>query len=116
MDPEPAAYRFGVSGLPSSLPELGQSVGRYEELGFDFVAEGDHVGGLSPFSLLTAAAAVSERLRLRIYVLNAMSELRGHPVRHAALVLGTRVLGLGIVMQPGCEHFFLASAQSQSGM
>ncbi len=71
MDPEPAAYRFGVSGLPSSMPELGQTVGRYEELGFDFVAEGDHVGGLSPFSLLTAAAAVSERLRLRTYVLNA---------------------------------------------
>ncbi|MGH2886435.1 MAG: LLM class flavin-dependent oxidoreductase [Solirubrobacteraceae bacterium] len=43
---------------------------RYEELGFDFVAKGDHVGGLGPFPLLTAAAAVSERLRLRTYVLN----------------------------------------------
>jgi probable F420-dependent oxidoreductase len=64
-------YRFGVGGLPGSLPELRLAVGRYEELGFDFIAKGDHVGGLSPFLLLTAAAAVSERLRLRTYVLNA---------------------------------------------
>jgi probable F420-dependent oxidoreductase len=64
-------YRFGVGGLPSALPELRQRVCRYEELGFDFVAEGDHIGGPSPFPLLTAAAAVSERLRLRTYVLNA---------------------------------------------
>lgn len=64
-------YRFGIGGLPGSLPELRLAVRRYEELGFDFIAKGDHVGGLSPFPLLTAAAAVSERLRLRTYVLNA---------------------------------------------
>jgi probable F420-dependent oxidoreductase len=64
-------YRFGICGLPGSLPELRLAVGRYEELGFDFIAKGDHVGGLSPFSLLTAAAVASERLRLRTYVLNA---------------------------------------------
>jgi alkanesulfonate monooxygenase SsuD/methylene tetrahydromethanopterin reductase-like flavin-dependent oxidoreductase (luciferase family) len=63
-------YRFGIAGLPSSLPELRRDVHRYEALGFDFVGKGDHVGGLAPFSLLTAAAAVSERLRLRTYVLN----------------------------------------------
>jgi probable F420-dependent oxidoreductase len=39
-------------------------------LGFDFVTKGDHLGGMSPFPLLTAAAAASERLRLRTYVLN----------------------------------------------
>lgn len=65
-----SGYRFGIAGLPGSLPELQQQVCRYEELGFDFVAKGDHVGGLSPFPLLTAAAGVSERLRLRTYVLN----------------------------------------------
>lgn len=65
------AYRFGIAGLPGSLPDLRRQVRRYEDLGFDFVAKGDHVGGLSPFALLTAAAGVSERLRLRTYVLNA---------------------------------------------
>jgi probable F420-dependent oxidoreductase len=67
----PLRYRFGIAGLPASLPELRQAVQRYEEVGFDFVAKGDHIGGLSPFPLLTAAAAVSERVRLRTYVLNA---------------------------------------------
>jgi probable F420-dependent oxidoreductase len=63
-------YRFGIAGLPGSLPDLRQAVCRYEDVGFDFVAKGDHVGGASPFPLLTAASAVSERLRLRTYVLN----------------------------------------------
>lgn len=66
----PHGYRFGIAGLPTSLPELGRAVRGYEDLGFDFVAKGDHVGGGSPFPLLTAAAAVSERIRLRTYVLN----------------------------------------------
>lgn len=64
-------YRFGIGGLPSSPAELRRDVRRYEQLGFDFVAKGDHVGGLSPFPLLAAAGAASERLRLRTYVLNA---------------------------------------------
>lgn len=63
-------YRFGIGGLPGFLPELQEQVRRYEQLGFDFVAKGDHLGGLSPFALLTAAAASSERMRLRTYVLN----------------------------------------------
>lgn len=43
---------------------------RLDELGLDFVAEGDHLGSLAPFSVLAAAAAESQRLRLRTYVLN----------------------------------------------
>ncbi len=66
-----AAYRFGIGGLPIALPELREAIRRYEDAGFDFVAKGDHIGGPSPFPMLTAAAAVSERLRLRTYVLNA---------------------------------------------
>jgi probable F420-dependent oxidoreductase len=63
-------YRFGIGGLPGSPPDLRQHVRHYEMLGFDFVTKGDHLGGMSPFPLLTAAAAASERLRLRTYVLN----------------------------------------------
>lgn len=69
--PGKTVYRFGVGGLPSSLAELHHAVAHYDRLGFDFVTKGDHVGGPSPFSLLTAAAAASERLRVRTYVLNA---------------------------------------------
>ncbi len=64
------AYRFGIGGLPTELPELRQAIRRYEELGFDFLAKGDHIGSPAPFALLAVAAAVSERLRLRTYVLN----------------------------------------------
>jgi probable F420-dependent oxidoreductase len=41
-----------------------------DELGFEFVGCGDHLGRRAPFSFLTAAAAASDRLRLRTYVLN----------------------------------------------
>jgi probable F420-dependent oxidoreductase len=46
-------------------------VRRIEELGLDFVAHADHLGSPAPFASLAAAAAVTERLRLRTYVLNA---------------------------------------------
>lgn len=45
-------------------------VRRVERLGFDFVAVADHLGRHAPFATLAAAAAISERLRLRTYVLN----------------------------------------------
>ncbi len=64
-------YRFGVGELQSEPAAYRAAIRRYEELGLDFVAKGDHLGGPAPFALLTAAAAVSERLRLRTYVLNA---------------------------------------------
>lgn len=39
-------------------------------LGFDFVGVGDHLGWPGPFTVLAAVAALSDRLRLRTYVLN----------------------------------------------
>jgi probable F420-dependent oxidoreductase len=47
-----------------------QFVRRADELGYDVLAAPDHLGGLSPFAALAAAAAITERLRLRTYVLN----------------------------------------------
>jgi probable F420-dependent oxidoreductase len=65
------AYRFGISRLPSTGPELRTATRNYESAGLDFVAIGDHVaGGVSPFATLAAAAVVSENLRLRTYVVN----------------------------------------------
>lgn len=46
-------------------------VRRADELGFDMLALPDHLGGPAPFATLTAAAMVTERMRLRTYVLNA---------------------------------------------
>ena len=45
-------------------------VRRADELGYDVLAVPDHLGALSPFATLAAAAAMTERLRLRTYVLN----------------------------------------------
>ena len=47
-----------------------QFVRRADELGYDVLAAPDHLGSLAPFAALAAAAAVTERLRLRTYVLN----------------------------------------------
>jgi probable F420-dependent oxidoreductase len=41
-----------------------------EEAGFDVLNAADHLGHPAPFGLLTAAATVTERVRLRTYVLN----------------------------------------------
>jgi alkanesulfonate monooxygenase SsuD/methylene tetrahydromethanopterin reductase-like flavin-dependent oxidoreductase (luciferase family) len=45
-------------------------VREFERLEFDFLAQGDHLGTPAPFGLLAAVAGVSERLRVRTYVLN----------------------------------------------
>src|SRR5215210_4031610 len=93
-------YRFGISHLPSgSREELEGEVRRLEALGFDFVATGDHLGGAAPFAVLTVAAAVSERLRLRTYVLNVGFWVPALLAREAAtldrLSGGRLELGLG---------------------
>ncbi len=51
-------------------PGLRSYVERVDELGFDILALPDHLGGPSPFATLAAAAQISDRLRLRTYVLN----------------------------------------------
>jgi len=62
---------FGVNvhGM-SSGRDFAALVRRADELGFDVLAAPDHLGMLAPFAVLSAAAAISPRLRLRTYVLN----------------------------------------------
>jgi alkanesulfonate monooxygenase SsuD/methylene tetrahydromethanopterin reductase-like flavin-dependent oxidoreductase (luciferase family) len=70
-----------------------------DELGFDFVAAGDHLGRPAPFSFLAAAAVASDRLRLRTYVLNVgfwNPSLLAREVATLDVLSGGRVeLGLG---------------------
>ena len=61
-----AASVWGID----SLPEFRQFVRRADELGYDVLALPDHLDWLAPFAGLAAAAAISDRLRLRTYVLN----------------------------------------------
>lgn len=62
---------FGVNFHDAASPaEFGQLVRRADELGFDVLAAPDHLGAMSPFTVLAAAAMISRRLRLRTYVLN----------------------------------------------
>ncbi len=53
-----------------SQQDFTQLVRRVDALGYDVFAAGDHLGGLAPFAALSAAGMISERLRLRTYVLN----------------------------------------------
>ncbi|MDQ4070130.1 MAG: TIGR03621 family F420-dependent LLM class oxidoreductase [Actinomycetota bacterium] len=63
--------QFGVSvRTAGGREEFLRFVRRADELGYDVLAAPDHLGALSPFAALAAAAATTERLRLRTYVLN----------------------------------------------
>jgi len=63
--------QFGVNvGVVSSQQDFWRLVRRADELGYDVFAAPDHLGGLAPFAALTAASMISDRLRLRTYVLN----------------------------------------------
>jgi len=71
-----------------------------EAAGFDVVTAADHVGSTSPFVALAAAAAVTERVRLRTYVLDFGFWNPGLLARDVATldaISGGRVdLGLGV--------------------
>lgn len=54
----------------SSQQDFTRLVRRADALGYDVFAAPDHLGGLAPFTALSAAGMISERLRLRTYVLN----------------------------------------------
>lgn len=54
----------------SSQQDFTRLVRRVDALGYDVFAAGDHLGGLAPFAALSAVGMISERLRLRTYVLN----------------------------------------------
>jgi probable F420-dependent oxidoreductase len=64
--------RFGVSlaGWPDG-PALLAAARTAENAGFDAVTVADHLGHPAPFAVLAAAAAVTTRVRLRTYVLDA---------------------------------------------
>jgi probable F420-dependent oxidoreductase len=86
--------------LPAnSREELQREARRIEELGLEFVAKGDHLGSPAPFAVLTAAAAVTESLRLRTYVLNVGFWIPALLAREAAtldrLSDGRLELGIG---------------------
>jgi probable F420-dependent oxidoreductase len=64
--------RFGVNLREAdSWAGFQRLIQRAEELGYDAFAAPDHLGAMAPFPTLAAAAGVSDRLRLRTYVLNA---------------------------------------------
>lgn len=68
----PRDLTFGVNvGRDPSFPRLRDAATFAEEAGFDVVTMADHLGAPAPFSMLSAVAAVTHRVRLRTYVLDA---------------------------------------------
>jgi probable F420-dependent oxidoreductase len=112
---EPSRLRFGVNlgrlGTldPSTEPWNGPvKAARWaEEAGFDVVTTADHFGGTSPFVMLTAAAVVTNRVRLRTYVLDHgfwNPALLARDVATLDVLSGGRVeIGLGAGHKP-LEH------------
>jgi probable F420-dependent oxidoreductase len=90
-------FRFGVHLGPPA--DLAASARRAEAAGFDIVTAADHVGHPSPFLALAVAAAVTQRVRLRTYVLDVGFWNPGLLARDVATldaISGGRVdLGLG---------------------
>ncbi len=108
--------RFGVNlGRPGTSGPAGEDpasdpldAARWAEAaGFDVVTTADHYGGTSPFVMLAAAAAVTERVRLRTYVLDVGFWNPGLLARDVAtldVLSGGRVeVGLGAGHKPA-EH------------
>ncbi|MDQ4131190.1 MAG: LLM class flavin-dependent oxidoreductase, partial [Actinomycetota bacterium] len=95
-----AALQFGVTLQAAGSPkDFHQLVRRADDLGYDVLAAPDHLGFLGPFSSLASAAVLTERLRLRTYVLNASfwnAALLSREVATVDLLSGGRVeLGVG---------------------
>ncbi|WP_116199507.1 TIGR03621 family F420-dependent LLM class oxidoreductase [Amycolatopsis circi] len=65
-------FRFGVNMvLPGSREKWVGKCRRVEELGYDVLSVADHLGMAPPFPALVLAGAVTERVRLNTFVLNA---------------------------------------------
>ena len=95
-----AAIQFGVNfRAAASRQDFQELVRRADELGFDVLAAPDHLGASGPFTTLAAAGAISDRLRLRTYVLNVgfwNPALLAREVATLDLLSGGRAeLGLG---------------------
>ncbi|MGW7535294.1 TIGR03621 family F420-dependent LLM class oxidoreductase [Amycolatopsis sp. NPDC054798] len=86
MDGE-KTFRFGVNLVrPGSRDEWIAKCRRVEELGYDVLSVADHLGIAPPFPALVLAGAVTERVRLNTFVLNAPFY---NPVLLAREVAGT---------------------------
>jgi probable F420-dependent oxidoreductase len=95
-----ADLRFGVSLAGwSDGAALLDAARTAERVGFDTVTAADHLGHTAPFAVLAAAAAVTSRVRLRTYVLDAYFWNPALLAREAAtldLLSGGRLeLGIG---------------------
>jgi probable F420-dependent oxidoreductase len=65
-------FRFAVSiRFFKSRAALQEIAKRAEDVGFDVLCVPDHLGAAAPFPTLTAAAMVTTKMRLSMYVLNA---------------------------------------------
>jgi probable F420-dependent oxidoreductase len=98
--PSVTEMRFGVSLAGwTDGPALLAAARTAECEGFDVVTVADHLGHAAPFPVLAAAAAVTERVRLRTYVLDAYFWNPALLAREAAtldLLSGGRLeLGIG---------------------
>ena len=92
--------KFGVNVRSVDADsEFAAFVRRVDALGFDILAVPDHLGGPAPFATLGAAAMLSDRLRLRTYVLNVgfwnPALLAREIATLDALSLGRAELGIG---------------------
>ncbi len=97
--------RFGVQAGPLDHSEWLETAKRAEDLGFDFLCDGDHPGSHpSPIVSLAAAAAVTSRIKLGTYVSNAgVRDPMDLAIDIATLDLvsdGRAVLGLGAGHRP----------------
>ena len=93
-------FRFGANLMAAgSTSELRAKARRIEDLGLDTILIQDHLGMPSPFPLLVAAAAVTSRVRLGTFVLNAgfyRPALLARDVASTDLLVDGRLeLGLG---------------------
>lgn len=62
---------FGVSvGRAGTREQVLSAARAAEQAGFDVLTAADHLGNASPFAVLGAGAAVTQRIRLRTYVLD----------------------------------------------
>lgn len=100
---------LGTENRPAGDPVSGplEAARWAEDAGFDVVTTADHVGSTSPFVMLSAAAVVTTRVRLRTYVLDYGFWNPGLLARDVAtldVLSGGRVeVGLGAGHKP-LEH------------
>jgi probable F420-dependent oxidoreductase len=91
-------FRFGVN-LTDPAADWTATCRRVEELGYDVLLVPDHLGFPAPFPALVAAAAVTERVRLGTFVLNAAfynADVLARDIAATDALTGGRLeLGLG---------------------